>query len=93
MFEIWCWPPHARRSIGGEAASLLRTHPRLFHWHAAPLPFVLLPTKHKKWKISVRSPCQAGVPRQAARSVSALRKPNPYFDPSKLPPSSHIASC
>ena len=29
MFEIGCWPPHARRSIGGEAASLLRTHPRL----------------------------------------------------------------
>ena len=29
MFEIRCWPPHARRSIGGEAASLLRTHPRL----------------------------------------------------------------
>ena len=29
MFEIWWWAPHARRSIGGEAASLLRTHPRL----------------------------------------------------------------
>ena len=95
MFEIRWWPPHARRSIGGERSCELAAHP------PAPLPlargaaesFVLLPTKHKKWKISVRSPCQAGVPRQAARSVSALRKPNPYFDPSKLPPSSHIASC
>ena len=32
MFEICCWAPHARRSIGGERSCELAAHP------PAPLP-------------------------------------------------------
>ena len=90
MFEICWWPPHARRSIGGEAASLLRTHPRLSNQHAALLLCFWRNTKSEK---SVLAPPVRLVPRQAAGSVSALRKPNPYFDPSKLPTQFHAVAC
>ena len=57
--------------------------------HAALLLCFWRNTKSEK---SVLAPPVRLVPRQAAGSVSALRKPNPYFDPSKFPTQFHAVA-